>query len=300
MLRCDAAVAPVFRNQYRPGTGCSRGSRRPARRFLARHSRPCAPPLSQLWERNHRGHIARKHSDPRTDRSLVTTIGGGGRQNRRAVLPTPAVSSNALSGLDPDEAFDTSAIAAELHRALAAAAFSADIAPKISITLDGGGALHLDAVAADVRMRAEVGGHTCLHVAVAGDAESATPLGAITTEHAVEAAVAIVRAIAAAKPATARARDILAANGAAAFRGAIAGRLVDLPLRPPAAAAGRADRRARASRRQCRNRPRPVPSDIRLCERARGACAHGGCFRRRGFPHRSTWQCADDRGTSAT
>jgi precorrin-3B synthase len=142
----------------------------------------------------------------------------------------PAVSSNALSGLDPDEAFDTSAIAAELRRALAAAAFSADIAPKISITLDGGGALHLDAVAADVRMRAEAGG-TCLHVAVAGDAESATPLGAITTEHAVEAAVAIVRAIAAAGP-TARARDILAANGAAAFREAIAGRLVDLP-RPP-------------------------------------------------------------------
>ena len=28
-----------------------------------------------------RGYIARKHSDPRTDRSLVATIGGGGRQN---------------------------------------------------------------------------------------------------------------------------------------------------------------------------------------------------------------------------
>jgi precorrin-3B synthase len=84
-------------------------------------------------------------------------------------------------------------------------------------------------------MRAEAGG-TCLHVAVAGDAESATPLGAIMTEHAVEAAVAIVRVIAAAGP-TARARDILAAHGAAAFRGAIAGRLVDLqqpPRRPPA------------------------------------------------------------------
>ncbi|HZD27603.1 MAG TPA: precorrin-3B synthase, partial [Xanthobacteraceae bacterium] len=83
--------------------------------------------------------------------------------------------SNALSGLGPEEVLDTTAIAAELRRALAAAAFSADIAPKISIALDGGGALHLDAVAADVRMRAEAGGK-CLHVAVAGDAESATPL----------------------------------------------------------------------------------------------------------------------------
>jgi len=142
----------------------------------------------------------------------------------------PAVLSNALSGLDPDEALDTRAIAAELRRALAAAAFSADIAPKVSIALDGGGTLHLDAVGADVRMRAEAGG-TCLHVAVAGDAESATPLGAVMTEYAVEAAVDIVRVIAAAGP-TARARDILAASGAAAFGRAIADRLVDLP-RPP-------------------------------------------------------------------
>jgi precorrin-3B synthase len=76
-------------------------------------------------------------------------------------------------------------------------------------------------------MLAEAGGR-CLHVAVAGDAESATPLGAVMTEHAVEAAMDIVRVIAAAGP-TARARDILAASGAAAFCRAIADRLVDLP-----------------------------------------------------------------------
>src|SRR5262249_59510502 len=54
---------------------------------------------------------------------------------------------------------------------------------------------------------------------------------AVMTEYAVEAAVDIVRVIAAAGP-TARARDILAASGAAAFGRAIADRLVDLP-RPP-------------------------------------------------------------------
>src|SRR5207253_10593524 len=106
---------------------------------------------------------------------------------------------------------DMSAIATELRRALAAADFSADIGPKVSIALDGGGVPHLDAVAADVRMRTEAGG-ACL-VAVAGDAESATPLGAVATEHAVEAAMAIVRVVAAAGPA-ARARDIVAAHGA--------------------------------------------------------------------------------------
>jgi precorrin-3B synthase len=139
----------------------------------------------------------------------------------------PAVLSNALSGLDPEEVLDATAIAAELRRALAAAAFSADIAPKISIALDGGGALHLDTVAADVRLRAAPGG-TCLHLAVAGDAESATPLGTIMIEHTVEAAVDIVGVVAAAGP-TARARDILVASGAAAFRRAIADRLLELP-----------------------------------------------------------------------
>jgi precorrin-3B synthase len=139
----------------------------------------------------------------------------------------PPVLINPLAGLDPDEALDMTAIAAELRRALAA--FSADIGPKVSIALDGGGALHLDVVAADVRMRTEAG-DACL-VAVAGDAESATPLGAVATKHAVEAAMAIVRMVAAAGPA-ARARDIIAANGAEVFRQAIVDILID-HVRPP-------------------------------------------------------------------
>jgi precorrin-3B synthase len=142
----------------------------------------------------------------------------------------PVVLNNPLSGLDPEEALDTSPIAAGLRRAITAAVFSADIAPKVSIALDGGGPLHLDAVSADLRMRAEPGGRY-LHLAVAGDAESATPLGAIKTEHAVEGAMDIVRVIAAAGPTT-RARDIVAASGAAAFLRPIADRLVELP-RPP-------------------------------------------------------------------
>jgi precorrin-3B synthase len=147
----------------------------------------------------------------------------------------PPVLINPLAGLDPDEALDMSAIAAELRRALAAAAFSSDIGPKVSIALDGGGVLHLDAVAADLRVRAAPGG-ACLHVAVAGDAESATHLGAVASEHAVEAAMKLLRVIAAAGPA-ARARDIIAARGARAFRQAIADILIDhaRPQRRPAA-----------------------------------------------------------------
>jgi precorrin-3B synthase len=147
----------------------------------------------------------------------------------------PPVLSDPLAGLDPEESADASAIAANLRRAIAVASFAADIGPKVSVAIDGGGTLHLDAVAADVRMRAQAR-DACLHVAVGGDAETATPIGAVAAEHAVEAAMCMLRVIAAGGPA-ARARDIVATNGAAAFCRVIADILVDLPgppLRPAA------------------------------------------------------------------
>jgi precorrin-3B synthase len=142
----------------------------------------------------------------------------------------PPVLSDPLAGLDPQETVDAGAIAAELRRAIAAAPFAADIGPKVSITIDGDGVLHLDAVAADVRIRAQASG-AYLHVAVGGDAETATPIGAVAAEHAVEAAMRMLRVIAAGGPA-ARARDIVATNGAAAFFRVLTNMLVDLPPPP--------------------------------------------------------------------
>jgi precorrin-3B synthase len=142
----------------------------------------------------------------------------------------PPVLSDPLADLDPQGAVDAGAIAAELRRAIAAAPFASDIGPKVSVAIDGGGTLHLDAVAADVRMRAQAK-DACLHVAVGGDAETATPIGAVAAEHAVEAAMRMLRVIAADGP-EARARDIVAANGAAAFRRVVADILVDLPPPP--------------------------------------------------------------------
>jgi len=146
----------------------------------------------------------------------------------------PPVLSDPLAGLVPQEAVDASAIAADLRRAIAAASFAADIGPKVSVAIDGGGTLHLDAVVADVRMRAQASG-AHLHLAVGGDAETASPIGAVAAEHAVEAATRMLRVIAAGGPA-ARARDIVATNGAVTFRRVIADILVDLPPppRPPA------------------------------------------------------------------
>src|SRR5262249_60297994 len=70
----------------------------------------------------------------------------------------PPVLSDPLAGLAPQEAVDASAIAADLRRAIAAAVFALDIGPKVSVAIDGGGVLHLDAVAADVPLPAQATG----------------------------------------------------------------------------------------------------------------------------------------------
>ncbi len=66
------------------------------------------------------------------------------------------VLSNALAGLDPEEILDAGALAADLRRALAETSLPSRLAPKVSVAIDGGGALDLDEVAADVRLRAEL------------------------------------------------------------------------------------------------------------------------------------------------
>ena len=53
---------------------------------------------------------------------------------------------------DPGAVIDAGPIAAELRRALALAQLT--LAPKVSVVIDGGGVLHLDALTADIRLRA--------------------------------------------------------------------------------------------------------------------------------------------------
>src|ERR1019366_6348542 len=65
------------------------------------------------------------------------------------------VLTNALAGLETNEILDPSALAVDLRRAVAHAALTASLAPKVSVVIDGGGALHLDELSADVRLRAE-------------------------------------------------------------------------------------------------------------------------------------------------
>ena len=59
---------------------------------------------------------------------------------------------SALAGLDPTEAFDPRGLADEISDG--AAELMGRLAPKVSVVVDGGGALHLSGLAADIAVRA--------------------------------------------------------------------------------------------------------------------------------------------------
>jgi precorrin-3B synthase len=148
-----------------------------------------------------------------------------------AIAATDGVSvlANPLAGLDRSEFLDAGAIAADIRGAITDAGLAATLAPKVSVTVDGGGSLTLDDIAADVRLRAErMDGAIGLRVSVGGTAADATELGTVAPADRVEAAIRLLEMIARFGH-TARARDILAAGGAAALRSAIADLLTAAP-----------------------------------------------------------------------
>lgn len=113
---------------------------------------------------------------------------------------------------DPTALIDAHGLAADLRQAIAAAQIL--LAPKVSVVVDGGGRLDLDALFADIRLRAVATSQgPKLHLALAGDAASATPLGVIAVGAAVHAVLALLTAIAA-RGAEARVADLLPMPGA--------------------------------------------------------------------------------------
>ena len=144
------------------------------------------------------------------------------------------VLSNPLAGLDPEEILDAARLAADLRSALAGTSVAANLAPKVSVAIDGGGALGLDGLAADVRLAAQgTRDGTVIRASVGGDGTSATELGAVAPSDCIEAALRLLDVLARSGR-SARARDIVAADGAAAFRKALADLLLRCePLRKP-------------------------------------------------------------------
>ena len=68
-----------------------------------------------------------------------------------AAIEGVPVIADPLAG-DPDALIDAAGLAATLRRAIADARLA--LAPKVSVVVDGGGRLHLDALSADLRLRA--------------------------------------------------------------------------------------------------------------------------------------------------
>jgi precorrin-3B synthase len=147
------------------------------------------------------------------------------------------VITDPLAGLDPSEVIDAGALAAEVRHELVMRGlvpriheFAADkqdvdgrdkpghdgsniLSPKVSVAIDGGGAVHIDSLAADVRLCAvATSGGPRLRVAIGGDAASAVPHGTIEIDDAIETVVALLTKITARGPA-ARGRDLVERTG---------------------------------------------------------------------------------------
>ena len=136
------------------------------------------------------------------------------------------VATDPLAGLTGADIFDAHALAAPLRKALAAAPFASRLSAKVSVAIDGGAALHLDGLTADIRMRAIDCRHA--HVALAGDAATATPLGAVLLDRAVECVFRLFEILATTSPQS-RIRDVLQREGLNAFQSAFTHITVDGP-----------------------------------------------------------------------
>ncbi|HEY6255328.1 MAG TPA: precorrin-3B synthase [Xanthobacteraceae bacterium] len=134
-----------------------------------------------------------------------------------------AILIDPLAGLEPAPAVDARVLAGVVRSRLAGASFAAALGPKVSIVIDGGRALHLDAVRADIRLRAA---GTRWQVALGGDATTAMPIGLVAD--AAEAAMRLLEMIARHGP-QARAHDLIRSQEADALRAAIANLLIDVP-----------------------------------------------------------------------
>lgn len=130
------------------------------------------------------------------------------------------VETGPLSGLDPNEIENPGPLAAHLREEIARTGLRARLGPKVSVIVDGGGLFSLDAILADVRLVAERrGGDAVWRLGIGGDAATARDIGTFDEAGAVEAAMAVLHAVAK-RGLDARAKDLRGADGARMFSSA--------------------------------------------------------------------------------
>jgi precorrin-3B synthase len=120
----------------------------------------------------------------------------------------PPLVTSPLLGLDAYEPFDaTTLVSALLNVFKDTRARLKSLSPKVSVLVDGGGRLHLDAINADIRLVAQ--SDQVFQLSLAGNASDATYVADVRLEQAPAEVARLLAMLADAGP-TARARDVLA------------------------------------------------------------------------------------------
>jgi precorrin-3B synthase len=154
-----------------------------------------------------------------------------------------------LAGLDPDEFINAGAFAADLRNALGRTSLPARLTPKVSVVIDGGGALGLESLSADIRLFAQkTNGDVRLDISIGGDGESAVPLGAVKLTSGVTATIRLLEVIAR-HGRDARARDVLAAGDIELLRESVSD-LLQTSARPRESEDPELDSRLRGNERK--------------------------------------------------
>ncbi|MEQ8450478.1 MAG: precorrin-3B synthase [Nitratireductor sp.] len=146
------------------------------------------------------------------------------------------VETGPLAGLDPSEAADPRPLAEKIRAGIAASGLAPKLAPKITVIVDGGGALTLGDLIADLRLTALGAG--CWRLAVGGTAARARVVGVVTGETAHAAIVTLLETIAA-KGGAARGRDLAPDELAGALRDLAIAKAAETDALAPALPVGR-------------------------------------------------------------
>lgn len=135
---------------------------------------------------------------------LAAGVANLGIKDRSGTL----VGTGPLAGLDATEFVDPRPVADAISDRIAELNIAPRLGPKVSVTVDGGGALPLDEIVSDVKLNAFRDGTLQLWLLrIGGDAASARALGNGNAQRAIAAAIAILNCVAR-KGIDARARDL--------------------------------------------------------------------------------------------
>jgi precorrin-3B synthase len=132
---------------------------------------------------------------------IVTSLGIGAGN-------TPPLLTSPLLGMDAGEPFDSTTLVSHLRTAIQRGRSDLEgLGPKVSVLVDGGGHLHLDAVPADIRLVAT--SNSLFKLSLAGDASTAAFVGYVSMNRVVASVEDLLQLVASWGP-TARARDLVA------------------------------------------------------------------------------------------